>query len=100
MFSGEIVGAVEAERLGIVSRVVPGDQLMKVAKELATKIAKQAPVPIGLTKRMVWRGLFDNLNRQIDLETWAQQLCFQTEDHKESVRAFLEKRPLPEFKGK
>jgi enoyl-CoA hydratase/carnithine racemase len=100
MFSGEIVGAVEAERLGIVSRVVPGDQLMKVAKELANKIAKQAPVPIGLTKRMVWRGLFDNLNRQIDLETWAQQLCFQTEDHKESVRAFLEKRPQPEFKGK
>jgi enoyl-CoA hydratase/carnithine racemase len=100
MFSGEIIGAAEAERLGIVSRVVPGDQLIKVAKELANKIAKQAPVPIGLTKRMVWRGLFDNLNRQIDLETWAQQLCFQTEDHKESVRAFLEKRPLPEFKGK
>jgi enoyl-CoA hydratase/carnithine racemase len=100
MFSGELIGAVEAERLGIVSRVVPGDQLMKVARELANKIAKQAPVPIGLTKRMVWRGLFDNLNRQIDLETWAQQLCFQTEDHKESVRAFLEKRPLPEFKGK
>jgi enoyl-CoA hydratase/carnithine racemase len=49
---------------------------------------------------MVWRGLFDNLNRQIDLETWAQQLCFQTEDHQESVRAFLEKRPPPEFKGK
>jgi enoyl-CoA hydratase/carnithine racemase len=100
MFSGELIGAVEAERLGIVSRVVPGDQLMKVVRELAAKIAKQAPVPIGLTKRMVWRGLFDNLNRQIDLETWAQQLCFQTEDHKESVRAFLEKRPLPEFKGK
>jgi enoyl-CoA hydratase/carnithine racemase len=100
MFSGELIGAAEAERLGIVSRVVPGDQLMKVAKDLANKIAKQAPVPIGLTKRMVWRGLFDNLNRQIDLETWAQQLCFQTEDHQESVRAFLEKRPLPEFKGK
>jgi enoyl-CoA hydratase/carnithine racemase len=100
MLSGEIIGAVEAERLGIVSRVVPGDQLMKVTKELATKIAKQAPVPLGLTKRMVWRGLFDNLNRQIDLETWAQQLCFQTEDHKASVSAFLEKRPLPEFKGK
>jgi enoyl-CoA hydratase/carnithine racemase len=100
MFSGELIGAIEAERLGIVSRVVPGDQLMKVVRELAAKIAKQAPVPIGLTKRMVWRGLFDNLNRQIDLETWAQQLCFQTEDHKESVRAFLEKGSPPEFKGK
>ena len=100
MCSGELIGAVEAERLGIVSRVVAPDELMKVARELAAKIARQAPIPMGLTKKMVWRGLSDGLARQLDLESWAQQICFQTEDHRESVRAFLEKRPLPEFKGK
>jgi len=100
MFSGEIIGAAEALRLGIVSRVVPPDDLMRVTRELAGKISQQAPTPIELTKKMVWRALFDGINRQIDLETWAQQICFQTEDHHEAVRAFLEKRGQVQFKGK
>ncbi len=100
MFTAEIVDAAEAERLGIVSRVVSPDELMKVTRELAAKIAQQAPIPIELTKKMVWRGLFDDLTRQIDLETWAQQICFQTEDFRDSVRAFLEKQPQPQFKGR
>ncbi len=100
MFTAEIIDAAEAERLGIVSRVVSPDELMKVTLELATKIAKQAPIPIELTKKMVWRGLFDDLTRQIDLETSAQQICFQTEDFRDSVRAFLEKQPQPQFKGR
>ena len=99
MFTAETIDATEAERLGIVSRVVAPDELMKVTRELATKIAQQAPIPIELTKKMVWRGLFDSLVRQLDLETWAQNICRGTEDHRESVRAFFEKRP-PQFKGK
>jgi enoyl-CoA hydratase/carnithine racemase len=101
MFSGAVpIDAAEALRLGIVSRVVPPGELMKAARELATRFAQQAPIPVALTKRIVWRSLFDGLSRQLDLETAAQQICFQTEDHKESVSAFLEKRPLPKFKGK
>jgi len=100
MFTAEIIDAAEAERLGIVSRVVSPDELMKVTLELAAKIAQQAPIPVELTKKMVWRGLFDDLTRQIDLETWAQQICFQTEDFRDSVRAFLEKQPQPQFKGR
>ncbi len=100
MFTAEIIGAAEAERLGIVSQVVPPGELMKAARELAGKIAQQAPIPVELTKKIVWRSLFDSVNRQLDLETWAQQICFQTEDHKESARAFLEKRPPAPFKGK
>ncbi|MFC1966050.1 enoyl-CoA hydratase/isomerase family protein [Chloroflexota bacterium] len=100
MFTGEIISAAEAERLGIVSRVVPPDELMKTARELATRIAQQAPIPIELTKKIVWRGLLEGLTRQLDLETYAQQICRQTDDHRESVRAFLEKRPQPQFKGK
>ncbi len=100
MFTGEIISANEAERLGIVSRVVPPDELMKTARELAVRIAQQAPIPIELTKKIVWRGLLGDLTRQLDLETYSQQICRQTEDHRESVRAFLEKRPQPQFKGK
>ncbi len=99
MFTAEIIGAAEAERLGIVSRVVAPDELMKVTRELAAKITQQAPIPIELTKKMVWRGLLDSLVRQLDIETWAAQMCARTEDHQEGLRAFFEKRP-PQFKGR
>jgi hypothetical protein len=49
---------------------------------------------------MVWRGLFDRLMRQLDLETDAIRICRQSEDHLESMKAFVEKKPLPKFKGK
>ncbi len=100
MFTGEIISAAEAERLGIVSRVVPPDELMKTARELATRIAQQAPIPIELTKKIVWRGSLGDITRQLDLETYSQQICRQTEDHREAVRAFLDKQPQPQFKGK
>jgi len=100
MFTAELIGATEAERLGIVSQVVAPDELMNVTLELANKIAQNPPFSLDLTKKMVWRGLFDSLDRQLDLEGWAQQICFQTEDHRESVKAFLEKKPLPKFKGR
>ncbi|MFC1861900.1 enoyl-CoA hydratase/isomerase family protein [Chloroflexota bacterium] len=100
MFTGELISAAEAEQLGIVSRVVPPDELMKAVRELAARIAQQAPIPVELTKKIIWRGLLEDLTRQLDLETYAQQICLGTEDHQESVRAFLEKRPQPLFKGK
>jgi enoyl-CoA hydratase/carnithine racemase len=100
MFTAELIGAAEAERLGIVSQVVAPDELMNVALELANKMAQNPPFSLALTKKMVWRGLFDSLDRQMDLEGWAQNICFLTEDHRESVKAFLEKKPPPKFKGK
>ena len=100
MFTAEIMDAAEAERLGIVSRVVPHDELMKVARELAAKIAQQPPIALELTKRLVYRSMIDDVEHQLDLESYAQQLCFQTEDFKQSVLASLEKRPQPKFKGK
>ncbi len=100
MFTGELITAAEAERLSIVSRVVPPAELIKVTRELAARIAQQAPIPVELTKRLVYRGMIDDMTRQVDLESWAQRICFLTEDHKESARAFLEKRPQPQFKGR
>ena len=100
MTTAEIVGAAEAERLGIVSRVVPPDELMKTAYELAAKIAKNPPIPVELTKRIVYRTLVDGLYRCLDMETWAQAICFQTQDHREAVLSFLQKRPPAPFQGK
>jgi len=100
MYTAELIDATEALRIGLVSRVVPPDDLIKTARELASKIVQQAPLSIELTKKMVWRGLFDRLMRQLDLETDSIRICRQSEDHLESVKAFLEKKPLPKFKGK
>ena len=100
MFTGEIIGAAEAERLGIVSPVVPPDELMKTAWELAEKIAQQPPIPVEMSKRMVNRGIIDAVARQIELESYSNQICSQSEDSREAVRAFLEKRPPSKFKGR
>ena len=100
MLTGELISAAQAEQFGIVSRVVPPEELIKVAQELAAKIAQQPPIPVELTKRIVYRTMIDDIARHLDLETWAQQICRQTEDHREAVRAFLEKRPPAPFKGR
>ncbi len=98
MFTGELIDAVEAERLGIVSRVVPPDELMGITQELATRIAQQPPIALELTKRLVYRSMIGDVAHHLDWETYAQHLCFGTEDFKEGTRAFLEKRQ-PQFKG-
>lgn len=100
MYTGEIISTAEAERMGIISQVVPPDELMKVTQELAAKIVQQAPLSVELSKKMVYRGMIDDIARQIELETYANRVCAQSEDSREAVRAFLEKRPQPQFKGK
>jgi enoyl-CoA hydratase/carnithine racemase len=100
MYTAETIGAVEAEKLGIVSRVVTADKLMPSAIELAGKIAQQPPYSVELSKKMVWRSLLENLNRQVDMESWASRICSSTEDHKASVQAFLNKQPTPKYQGK
>ena len=100
MFTGDIVSAAEAKSLGIVSQVVPPDDLMKTAHELAGRIAQQAPFSVELTKRMAYRGHRDGWDRQIEVESIANPITAQTEDHREAVRAFFEKRPQPKFTGR
>ena len=99
MFTAEVIDAATAERMGIVSKVVPHDKLMNEARELTAKIAKQPPIAVEMAKKIVWQGRFDGLSRQLDLETWALRICQQTEDYRESVRAFMEKREA-QFKGR
>ena len=99
MFTGEIIGAEEAKRLGIVSKVVPPDKLMDTTRELAARIVEQAPLSVELSKMMVYRGIAGDVARQIEQETLGNKITTYSEDHREAVRAFLEKRPQPEFKG-
>lgn len=99
MLSREIIGADEALKIGLVSKVFPHDQLMDEARNLARSIATGPSVAVELTKRGLQRSLENDLKTQLDYETYAQNICRQTEDHKEGIRAFAEKRK-PVFVGR
>ena len=99
ILSREIIGAEEALKIGLVSKVFPHDQLMDEARNLARSIATGPSVAVELTKRGLQRSLENDLKTQLDYETYAQNICRQTEDHKEGIRAFAEKRK-PVFVGR
>ena len=96
--TGDLINAQEAERIGLVSKVVPPEELMPTVKALATKLAQGPAVTIKFLKRGVYKGIHNDFLTQLDFESYAQNVCRQTEDHREGVRAFMEKRP-PQFKG-
>ena len=98
MFTGDSINAEEALRLGIVSRVVAPDQLMQAAAQLAARIAAGPPIAIRLLKRCLRQSANASLHDTLERETAAQNLCFDTEDAREGMRAFVEKR-APEFHG-
>ena len=94
MWTGDFIDAKEAERIGLISQVVPADALMKEAKDLALKISNGPSTSIELMKRMVYEGLeANNFSASIAYEGWSQQMCYLTEDYVEGVNSFKEKRP-------
>lgn len=98
VFTGRIIDAQEADKIGLVNRVVPVDQLESTVKELAMSLAKGPSIAIGLSKISLYQGQHTNLEIALEAEARAQAICFHTQDCKEGVTAFLEKRK-PTFKG-
>lgn len=96
IFTGRHVGAEEALALGLVNRV--GEDALEEARKLAAQILKNAPVALALAKESVVRGEGLDLEEALEIEADLFGFACTTEDMKEGVRAFLEKR-APEFRG-
>jgi enoyl-CoA hydratase len=98
IYSGRIIGAQEALRLGLVARVVPQDELLDAAMATALEIASKAPLAIAAAKILLMDGADMALERANSMEATAFGAVFATEDQTEGMQAFLEKRK-PNFKG-
>ncbi len=98
-FLGEKLPAEEAQRCGLVNRVVEDAELMTTVNALAQRLATLPTAAIGLTKRALQRARTVSLESQLEYEALLQATAGETSDHREGVRAFLEKR-RPQYVGK
>lgn len=95
---GEPVTAAEAERIGLVHRVVPPEAVLAEARALARRLAEGPRFALGMTKRMLDAEFTMDLATALEAEAQAQQICMGHPDFQEGYRAFMEKRPLT-FQG-
>ncbi|MBI4728193.1 MAG: enoyl-CoA hydratase/isomerase family protein [Acidobacteria bacterium] len=98
MMSGRFVGAEEAERVGLVTHVVPAAELDSAVAARATAFAAGPPRALAFTKRAIRRSIDRAMEEEFDYEVFAQVQCLQSEDHREGLSAFREKR-APRYRG-
>ncbi len=98
-YLGDMTPAEEAYRLGLVNRLVPHEKLLEETLALARRLAEGPTYSMSLIKWLVHKSLYSDLEESLRVAGAAQSIARETEDHKEGVRAFLEKRK-PEFKGR
>jgi enoyl-CoA hydratase len=98
IFTGDIIAASEAERIGLANHVIAPEELMSFCRDMAGKVAQKGPVAIQLAKDSINRGINRTQDDGLALEAEAFSKCFATQDQTEGMTAFVEKRP-PNFKG-
>lgn len=99
IFTGDIISAEEAHTLGLVNKLVSPEELMPETYALARKVADGPPIAIHLAKRALYHNQEVDLRAALEFETYAQNLCYETEDSREGIKAFVEKRQ-PRFQGR
>jgi len=99
IYTGNMIDAKEAERIGLINRAVPPDRLKDEVWNLARNIAGKSPVIIRMAKKALNRSFESTLDMGLAYEAMAECLCFTTDDRKEGMSAFFEKRK-PKFSGK
>ena len=98
LMTGDIIDAQEAERIGLINKVVPHDQLMETVMELAKRLANGPGLAIRGTKHAINKRVWNDLNLALDMGLAIEERSSRHEDHKEAARAFVEKR-TPQYKG-
>jgi 2-(1,2-epoxy-1,2-dihydrophenyl)acetyl-CoA isomerase len=99
VFFGDELSAADAERLGLVNKVVPAAELETTCRAWAERLAQGPTFALGLSKRLLNRSLQADLDALFAEEAFTQALVAQSEDMREGIRSFMEKRP-PAFKGR
>jgi len=99
LLSGRIIDAAEAFRLGLVTEITPPDGLMKRAREVASTLLEASPTSLALTKRLLLRYDEEQLRRELELATQENAQIRATDDFREGLASFLEKRP-PKWSGR
>ena len=94
----EVISAADAERLGLVNRVVPADALDAFVDDWATRLAAGPPLALSMSKTMLNNSLMVSMDQALEDEARSQSVNFGTKDFSEAIRAFLEKRE-PRFEG-
>ncbi len=98
IFTGKMISAAEAEKIGLANKVVPQDRLIEEVKNIANEIAAKGKASLRAAKQAINHGLNTDLATGIHIEVEGFSLCFASSDSKEGTSAFLEKRK-PDFKG-
>jgi methylglutaconyl-CoA hydratase len=99
LLTGRIIDAAEAFRMGLVTEIVPPEDLMKRAREVAGMLLEASPTSLAMTKRLLLRYDEENLRQEMELATQENARIRSTEDFREGLASFLEKRP-PKWSGR
>lgn len=100
IYTGTNINAEEAYRVGLVNRVVPSDKLMDEVFSIANKIAANGPIAVQLCKSAINRGIQTDIDTAVTYESEVFAQCFSSQDQKDAMGAFLEKKKLEKFNNK